>query len=243
MLQQTKIPIALASNNPPDVFQEWGGGALVDEVKANKVAEHHQVRRAVDQDDRRLGGRLAGERPAVRRSVQRRRCGVLVQQRPLQAGRDHVDTDDLAAVHGRDRQAEGGEHHPDLRRRQGSLAGRLLLGLSRHEALQQDDDAAVGGDLQLHGRVLAEGGHLRAAAPRREALPGRLPGNTRAAGADELGGPARERQGRHGAAGSLEPQRDAAADAGQQGPELPRLVPVPEHPRQQGHAWLAARRR
>ena len=27
VLQQTKIPIALASNNPPDVFQEWGGGA------------------------------------------------------------------------------------------------------------------------------------------------------------------------------------------------------------------------
>ena len=37
VLQQTKIPIALASNNPPDVFQEWGGGALVDEVKAKKV--------------------------------------------------------------------------------------------------------------------------------------------------------------------------------------------------------------
>jgi raffinose/stachyose/melibiose transport system substrate-binding protein len=37
VLQQTKIPIALASNNPPDVFQEWGGGALVGEVKAKKV--------------------------------------------------------------------------------------------------------------------------------------------------------------------------------------------------------------
>jgi raffinose/stachyose/melibiose transport system substrate-binding protein len=35
---QTKIPIALQSNNPPDVFQNWGGGQLVDQVKAHKVA-------------------------------------------------------------------------------------------------------------------------------------------------------------------------------------------------------------
>jgi raffinose/stachyose/melibiose transport system substrate-binding protein len=35
----TKIPIALQSNNPPDVFQNWGGGQLVDQVKAKKVAD------------------------------------------------------------------------------------------------------------------------------------------------------------------------------------------------------------
>jgi raffinose/stachyose/melibiose transport system substrate-binding protein len=34
----TKIPIALQSSNPPDVFQNWGGGQLVDQVKAHKVA-------------------------------------------------------------------------------------------------------------------------------------------------------------------------------------------------------------
>ena len=33
---QTKIPIALQSNNPPDVFQNWGGGQLVDQVKAKQ---------------------------------------------------------------------------------------------------------------------------------------------------------------------------------------------------------------
>jgi raffinose/stachyose/melibiose transport system substrate-binding protein len=38
-LQKTKIPIALQSNNPPDVFQQWGGGELVDQVKAKKVAD------------------------------------------------------------------------------------------------------------------------------------------------------------------------------------------------------------
>ena len=35
----TKIPIALQSDSPPDVFQNWGGGQLVDQVKAGKVAD------------------------------------------------------------------------------------------------------------------------------------------------------------------------------------------------------------
>jgi raffinose/stachyose/melibiose transport system substrate-binding protein len=38
-LQNTRIPIALQSNNPPDVFQNWGGGSLVDQVKAKKVED------------------------------------------------------------------------------------------------------------------------------------------------------------------------------------------------------------
>jgi len=36
---KTKIPIALQSSNPPDIFQNWGGGGLVDQVKAKKVAD------------------------------------------------------------------------------------------------------------------------------------------------------------------------------------------------------------
>jgi raffinose/stachyose/melibiose transport system substrate-binding protein len=35
----TRIPIALQSSSPPDVFQNWGGGQLVDQVKAGKVAD------------------------------------------------------------------------------------------------------------------------------------------------------------------------------------------------------------
>ena len=57
MLQQTKIPIALASNNPPDVFQEWGGGALVDEVKAKKVAN---ITKYVAPWIKTIGGSAAG---------------------------------------------------------------------------------------------------------------------------------------------------------------------------------------
>jgi raffinose/stachyose/melibiose transport system substrate-binding protein len=57
VLQQTKIPIALASNNPPDVFQEWGGGALVDEVKAKKVAN---ITKYVQPWIKTIGGSAAG---------------------------------------------------------------------------------------------------------------------------------------------------------------------------------------
>jgi raffinose/stachyose/melibiose transport system substrate-binding protein len=57
VLQQTKIPIALASNNPPDVFQEWGGGALVDEVKAHKVQD---LSRYVKPWIKSIGGSAAG---------------------------------------------------------------------------------------------------------------------------------------------------------------------------------------
>jgi raffinose/stachyose/melibiose transport system substrate-binding protein len=36
---KTKIPIALQSDDPPDVFQSWGGGGLVDQQKAGKVTD------------------------------------------------------------------------------------------------------------------------------------------------------------------------------------------------------------
>jgi raffinose/stachyose/melibiose transport system substrate-binding protein len=35
----TKIPVALQSDSPPDVFQQWGGGQLADQVQAGKVQD------------------------------------------------------------------------------------------------------------------------------------------------------------------------------------------------------------
>jgi raffinose/stachyose/melibiose transport system substrate-binding protein len=35
----TKIPVALQSESPPDVFQQWGGGQLADQVNAGKVMD------------------------------------------------------------------------------------------------------------------------------------------------------------------------------------------------------------
>jgi raffinose/stachyose/melibiose transport system substrate-binding protein len=53
----TKIPLALQSNSPPDVFQNWGGGGLVDQVKAGKVAD---VTKYVSSWIKSIGGSAAG---------------------------------------------------------------------------------------------------------------------------------------------------------------------------------------
>src|SRR3954470_19994069 len=35
----TKIPAALQSDSPPDLYQQWGGGQLADQVRAGKVMD------------------------------------------------------------------------------------------------------------------------------------------------------------------------------------------------------------
>jgi raffinose/stachyose/melibiose transport system substrate-binding protein len=39
----TKIPIALQSDSPPDVFQQWGGGQMAEQVKAGKLMDITQA--------------------------------------------------------------------------------------------------------------------------------------------------------------------------------------------------------
>ena len=56
-LQNTKIPLALQSSSPPDVFQQWGGGALATQVKAGKVAD---ITKYVKPWIASLGGAVAG---------------------------------------------------------------------------------------------------------------------------------------------------------------------------------------
>jgi raffinose/stachyose/melibiose transport system substrate-binding protein len=53
----TKVPIALQSDSPPDVFQNWGGGQLVDQVKAKKVAD---LTKYVQPWIKSIGGSAAG---------------------------------------------------------------------------------------------------------------------------------------------------------------------------------------
>ena len=125
-----------------------------------------EVRLVVDQEHRRRRRRMAGRRQAVRDPVQPRRRRVLVQQGSLREGGDHVSAEDVAPVHRRRQEAEDGGHHAHRDRKQGSLAGRLLLGLLRDEALQQGDDAAFGGHVQLQGSMLAQGRSVHAAADR-----------------------------------------------------------------------------
>jgi len=38
-LQRTRIPAALLSNDPPDIFQAWGGGEIVDQVSAGYLKD------------------------------------------------------------------------------------------------------------------------------------------------------------------------------------------------------------
>jgi raffinose/stachyose/melibiose transport system substrate-binding protein len=35
----TKLPVALQSSNPPDIFQQWGGGQLADQVSSGRVMD------------------------------------------------------------------------------------------------------------------------------------------------------------------------------------------------------------
>jgi raffinose/stachyose/melibiose transport system substrate-binding protein len=56
-LQKTKIPAALQGNNPPDLFQQWGGGELADQVAAGKVLD---ISDKVSSELSLIGGSAAG---------------------------------------------------------------------------------------------------------------------------------------------------------------------------------------
>ncbi len=38
-LQRNRLPAALLSGNPPDIFQAWGGGEMVEQVKAGYLMD------------------------------------------------------------------------------------------------------------------------------------------------------------------------------------------------------------
>ena len=56
-LQRTKIPNALRGNNPPDLFQQWGGGELATQVEAGRVLD---ITDEVGAELESLGGSVAG---------------------------------------------------------------------------------------------------------------------------------------------------------------------------------------
>ena len=157
---KTKIPIALQSDSPPDVFQSWGGGGLVDQVKAGKVAD---VTKYVRPWIKTIGGSAAGWQVNGKQYAVPYGVGVVGfwynKQLFKQAGIASAPKtwpQFLAAVG----KLEAGGHHSDRHRQQGRVAGCVLLGLSRHEALQQGRDAVVGDHVQLPQRLLDEGGRV-----------------------------------------------------------------------------------
>lgn len=54
---QTKITVALQSNNPPDIFQQWGGGELATQVESGKVQD---LTEATKTAIAKVGGSAAG---------------------------------------------------------------------------------------------------------------------------------------------------------------------------------------
>jgi len=56
-LQRTKIPNALRGTNPPDLFQQWGGGELAAQVEAGRVMD---ISGDVGPELESLGGSVAG---------------------------------------------------------------------------------------------------------------------------------------------------------------------------------------
>jgi raffinose/stachyose/melibiose transport system substrate-binding protein len=54
---QTKITVALQSNNPPDIFQQWGGGDLATQVESGKVQDITEATKATTDA---IGGSAAG---------------------------------------------------------------------------------------------------------------------------------------------------------------------------------------
>ena len=137
--------------------------------------EHHEVRHAVDQDHRRLGRRLAGERQAVRRSrTTSASSGSGTTRRSSQQAGISTPPSDLAAVPGRRRQAEG-RRTSRRSRSEARTAGRTRSTgttspskLCSKTAMQQ---SAV--SYNFTNPCWLKAGNVRAAAPRREAVPGR----------------------------------------------------------------------
>ena len=240
---QTRIPIALQSSSPPDVFQNWGGGQLVDQVKAGKVAD---LTKYVKPWIKSIGGSAAGWQVNGKQYAIPYNVGVvgfwynkeLFKQAGISsppktwpqflATISKLKAADITpiAIGGRDR-------WPDA-----FYWDYLAVKLCSKKTIQQ---SAV--TYNFSDPCWTKAGRLHAAAAGRRALPGRVPGDAGPAGPDELGRTPRKRQGGDGAAGPLGPGDDGGAHSRPEGPRLPRLVPVPERARQQGPPGVAARRR
>ena len=240
---KTKIPIALQSDSPPDVFQSWGGGGLVDQQKAGKVAD---LTKYVKPWIKSIGGTAAGWQVNGKQYAVPYSVGVvgfwynkqLFKQAGL-ASAPKTWPQFLSAV-AKLKQAGitpiaigSKDEWPDA-----FYWDYLATKLCSKPVMQSSAVTYNFGNScwTKAGEYLQQ---LLDAGPFQNgflATPAQQ-------GASSSAGLGRERQGGDGAPGALEPRGDAVTDPGEQGPELPRLVPVPERAGQQGDPRLAPRRR
>ena len=80
---RTRITVGLQSNDPPDLFQQWGGGEMASQVESGKVMDlTDEIPDVIES----VGGSAAGwqmDGKTVRPAVRPRRGRVLVQQGDL----------------------------------------------------------------------------------------------------------------------------------------------------------------
>ena len=138
-----------------------------------------------------------------------------------QAGIDGAP-DDPRRAQRRGRQAQGRRHRPDRGRRRRQVARRALVvqlraaSRARPRRLQKAQT-----ELDFRRPVLRRGRRAAQGLHRHQAVPGGLPRHHRPAGRRQLRGPGRQRQGRDGAHGPLEPRRHGRSRRGDRAKRLP----------------------
>ena len=206
-LQRTLIPNALRSGSGADLFQEWGGGELAAQVEAGYVMDiTDQVGRELDA----IGGRprrgSSRARPTACRSASASRASGTTRtcsRRPASTAPPTTldELNDAVAklkATGIAPIAVGaGDKWP---------AAHWWYNFAL-KACSPDALKKAPSELRLLDDVLREGRRALKEFIDIQAVPGRLPRHPRAAGRRQLGRPARQRQGRHGAHGPLEPRR------------------------------------
>ena len=151
----TKVPPALASSNPPAIYQQWGGGQEATQVPSGKVTDLTRLSSGwIGEVGVRRPG-LAGERQAVRHPLRPAHGGLLVPQGPVRQGRDHHPADDPGRAGVRRHQAEECAHRAHRGGQQGQVAGRVLVGVLRpprmpHGHPQGGDEVGQPVRLMLH---------------------------------------------------------------------------------------------
>ena len=130
----TKMPIALKSNNPPDIFQQWGGGQEATQYKSGKLANLTSSRRAGSASWARppRAGRSTGSSTASPMTCTWSASGTArtCSPRPASLPADHDARSSTPMSPSSRRPAS-----PRSRSAAGPLAGRVLLGVLRGPAV------------------------------------------------------------------------------------------------------------
>jgi raffinose/stachyose/melibiose transport system substrate-binding protein len=233
-LQRNRIPAALLSGNPPEIFQAWGGGEIQEQVKADYLMDITEQTKAevanigpassiwsVDGKQYGLPFSFGVEGFWYNKDIFTK-AGIAAPPKTLDELNDAVTK--LKAAKVIPISVGAGDKWP---------AAHWWYNFAVREC--SDDALAEGVEgAELRRPVLRQGGHGPAGVPRDPAVPEDfLAPLVRTVRAARPGWSRMAR--RDGAHGSLGRRRYAVADAGPEAPDVPRLVPVPVGRRRGGN--------